>query len=303
MSEPKYPDSMAKRLILVESGICLALLFLMTACSALPPLNGLVGMSTPTKDALQANLSVIDVATVITESRPESAPVETNLALTSTPPFRGAKLIFDDEFSGDQLDTSYWTTEYRWGRTNEPELQYYSPDAIQVEDGILRITADANQMEGMDYTSGMIASYDRFTFTYGYLEMRAKIPAGQGLWPAFWMHLNDDDQSGEIDIFEFLGHEPNIIHMAYHFPELQQFWFNGPDYSQDYHTYAVDWQPDHIIWYIDGVERARATNAIPNEPMYIIVNLAVGGLWPRNPDQSTRFPAYYDVDYIRVYQR
>jgi beta-glucanase (GH16 family) len=246
-------------------------------------------MSLPTKPSVTATAD--PVAVVATRT------------VTVTPPYEGAKLIFNEEFSGDQLNPEYWSTEYRWGRTNEPELQYYSPDALQVSDGVLHIIADKDPMEGMNYTSGMIASYDRFTFTYGYLEMRAKIPSGRGLWPAFWMHLNDDDKSGEIDVFEFLGHEPNIIHMSYHFPELHEFWFNGPDYSQDYHTYAVDWQPDRIVWYVDGVERARATTDIPNEPMYIIANLAVGGDWPGSPDENTQFPAQYDIDYIRLYQR
>lgn len=248
---------------------CIGLFFLVTACMMLPNSN---------------------------DSSVDSAPTDTPLA-------NDAKLIFDEEFSGTQLDTTYWATEYRWGRTNEPELQYYSPDALKVGNGILRILAEKRQVNGMDYTSGLIASYDKFTFTYGYVEMRAKIPAGRGLWPAFWLHLNNDDKSGEIDIFEFLGHEPNIIHMAYHFPDLRQFWFNGPDFSQDYHTFAVDWEPDKIVWYIDDVERAQATIDIPDEPMYIIVNLSVGGSWPGNPDETTHFPAYYDIDYIRIYKR
>jgi beta-glucanase (GH16 family) len=221
---------------------------------------------------------------------------------TVAPPSSHGTLIFNDEFSGSQLDATYWETQYRWGRTNEPELQYYSADALKVSDGILRIVANRHQMDDMEYTSAMIASYDKFTFTYGYLEMRARIPSGQGLWPAFWLHLNNDDKSGEIDVFEFLGHEPNIIHMSYHYPKLSEYWFNGPDFSQDYHLYAIDWQPDGIVWYVDGIERARATVDIPGEPMYIIVNLAIGGPWPGNPDDSTNFPAYYDIDYIRVYQ-
>lgn len=254
---------------------CLGLLFLMTACRLLPNLN---------------------------DRSANPAPADDIVSTTDMPRMQNTTLIFSEEFSGAQLNTTYWTTEYRWGRTNEPELQYYSPDALKVGQGILRITAEKRSMEEMDYTSGMIASFDRFTFTYGYLEMRAKIPAGQGLWPAFWLHLNNDDKSGEIDIFEFLGHEPNIIHMSYHFPKLTEFWYDGPDYSQDYHNYAVDWEPDKIIWYIDGVEHARATQDIPSEPMYIIVNLAVGGSWPGNPDETTRFPAHYDIDYIRLYQ-
>jgi len=267
----------------------------MAACSALPLSNDLAPGSTSTLMPRPAELTV--------SATMDPVPTDTANSVSVTPPFDDAKLIFNEEFSGDQLDPDTWSTEYRWGRTNEPELQYYSPDALQVSDGILHIIADKRQMEGMDYTSGLIASYDRFTFTYGYLEMRAKIPAGRGLWPAFWMHLNDDDKSGEIDVFEFLGHEPNIIHMSYHFPELQEFWFNGPDYSQDYHTYAVDWQPDKIVWYVDGVERARTTTEIPNEPMYILANLAVGGDWPGSPDRNTQFPAHFDIDYIRIYQR
>jgi beta-glucanase (GH16 family) len=293
---------MLRRLRIIGSGICLGLLFLMYACSALPLSNGLVPANTPISNAVTTKMPDNIATAVVNGNIPILTPAEIDPGSTAMPPFPGAKLIFNEEFIGGRLNPAYWTTEYRWGRTNEPELQYYSPDAFQLKDGILRITADQRPMEEKDYTSGLIASYDRFTFTYGYLEMRAKIPAGQGLWPAFWMHLNNDDKSGEIDVFEFLGHEPNIIHMSYHFPELHEFWFNGPDYSQEYHTYAVDWQPDKIVWYIDGVERARATSSIPNEPMYIIANLAVGGDWPGSPDATTKFPAHFDIDYIRVYQ-
>jgi beta-glucanase (GH16 family) len=284
---------MRRRLDFIGSGICLGLLFLIMGCLALPLSMDRFNGVTPTYTVSPTWLPS-STATAFVVASPTNA--------TATPPFLHSKLIFNEEFSGDELDTTYWSTEYRWGRTNEPELQYYSPDAIQVSDGILRITADQQKADGMDYTSGLIASYDRFSFTYGYLEMRAKVPYGQGLWPAFWTHLNDDNESGEIDVFEFLGHEPNIIHMSYHFPELHEYWFNGPDYSQEYHTYAVDWEPDKIVWYIDGVERARATTDIPDEPMYIIANLAVGGEWPGSPDQTTHFPAHFDIDYIRVYQ-
>jgi beta-glucanase (GH16 family) len=293
---------MLRRLTIIGSGICLGLLFLIYACSALPLSNALVPVNTPILNAVLTRLPASNATAALNGDPANPTPAEIDPRSKAIPPFPGAKLIFNEEFTGDRLDASHWTTEYRWGRTNEPELQYYSQDALQVKDGILRITADQHQMEEKNYLSGLIASYDRFTFTYGYLEMRAKIPSGQGLWPAFWMHLNDDDKSGEIDVFEFLGHEPNIIHMSYHFPELHEFWFNGPDYSQEYHIYAVDWQPDKIVWYIDGVERARATSSIPNEPMYIIANLAVGGDWPGSPDATTQFPAHFDIDYIRVYQ-
>ncbi len=259
---------------LARSCACLALLSSMAACAA-----PLAASSIPAAMAATAT------------------PAAPNM-----PAADHGRLIFDEEFSGDQLNRSYWSTEYSWGPINEPELQYYSPDALHVQDGILRITAEKRPTGGMPYSSGMIASFDRFTFVYGYVEMRARIPSGQGLWPAFWLHLNDDNKTGEIDIFEVLGHQPHILFMSYHLPELGQFWFNGPDYSQDYHVYAVDWEPGSLAWYVDGIERARVEHATPSEPMYILVNLAVGGTWPGSPNASTHFPAYYDVDYIRVYQ-
>jgi beta-glucanase (GH16 family) len=223
-------------------------------------------------------------------------------------PTTNATLVFDEEFSGTQLNTSNWATEYRWGPTNDPELQYYSPDALELSNGVLRIKADRRSMGGMDYTSGMIASYDRFTFTYGYVEIRAKLPAGQGLWPAFWMLLNDNNKTGEIDVFELLGYQPNTVYLTYHFPDSsgnsqnEGSSFTGPNFSQSFHIFGVDWEADKIVWYVDGVERYRATNNIPNGPMYLIANLAVGGNWPGNPDATTPFPAYYEIDYIRVYK-
>lgn len=239
----------------------------------------------------------------------DHTPTEKALSITNVPPTKNAAPIFAEEFSGMELDTTIWATEYRWGPTNKPELQYYSPDALEVRNGILRIKAEKRQMDGMEYTSGVIASFDRFTFTYGYVEMRAKVPAGKGLWPAFWLHLNNDDKTGEIDVFEFLGHEPHIIHMTLHFPDIDGdsvddgSWFNGPDFSKGYHIYAVNWEPDRIIWYVDGIQRFHLVHDIPNEPMYILANLAVGGDWPGNPNETTHFPAYYDIDYIRVYNR
>ena len=255
--------------------ICFGLILVVTACIAVP------SYSTSTADG---------------------SAVEGEQPVVATAATAAEVLIFNEEFLGTKLNTDYWDDQLPWGRINDPELQYYSPDSLKVDNGFLRITADRKSVAGKEYTSGVINSSRHFTFTYGYLEMRGRIPSGRGLWPAFWLYVDKDDGTGEIDVFEFLGHEPNIVHMAYHFPELQQFWFNGPDYSQDYHTYAIDWQPDHIAWYVDGVERARATNAIPNEPMYIILNLAVGGPWPGNPDEHTKFPAHYDIDYIRLYQ-
>jgi len=146
---------------------------------------------------------------------------------------------------------------------------------------------------------------------YGYVEIRAKLPKGKGLWPAFWMlHNYDHDRRPEIDIVEYIGDKPNVVHNTYHYFENWQpkssgtldVW--GPDYSQDFHTYAVRWEPGLIIWYVDGVESNRYQNGnVSWEDMYLLVNLAIGGDWAGSPDGSTGFPAQMVIDYIRAYQK
>lgn len=233
-------------------------------------------------------------------------------APTSTPivaPLTGWPMVFHDEFDGSQLDSNLWTTEYLWGRTNSPELQYYAPDSFLFKDGILSIRAENQLTEGMDYSSGVITSFDSFQFTYGYVEARIRIPSGQGLWPALWL-LDVAGGADEIDIVEFLGHEPNTVYMTLHYADESgepqgtgDGHYHGADFSADFHTFGVNWSPTEIIWYIDGVEQYRHTHDIPDGPMYLIANMAVGGNWPGPPDDTTRFPAFYEIDYIRIFQK
>jgi beta-glucanase (GH16 family) len=203
------------------------------------------------------------------------------------------------------------------------ELEWYQPDDILVSDGTLKLRAQERTITAWDgtvydYTSGVITtgreSSDKtlpakFLFQYGFAEIRARVPKGKGLWPAFWLLPATHESRPEIDVIEILGDEPNIAHMNYHYLnflgsriDVGDSWA-GPDFSAGWHTFAVDWQPQHIVWYIDGVERWRFTNAawISAEPMYLIANLAVGGDWPGAPNASTPFPSYFEIDYIRVW--
>jgi beta-glucanase (GH16 family) len=199
------------------------------------------------------------------------------------------------------------------------------PDDVLVSDGVLKLRAQQRTVMGGDgnsyaYTSGIISSgkdtYDpavapRFAFQYGYVEMRAKIPAGQGFWSAFWMLQANGQWPWEIDILEALGNQPNAAYFNVHYPTPN--WddaanpggYSGPDFTSDFHTYAVEWAPDTIVWYIDGVERKRVTDPsqIPNAPMYLLANLQVGGDWPGSPNATTPLPANLEIDYIRVWQR
>jgi beta-glucanase (GH16 family) len=153
----------------------------------------------------------------------------------------------------------------------------------------------------------VIASFDRFYFQYGYVEIRAQVPKGQGLWPAVWLLAQGADSAEEIDIMEVLGGDPGTVHTTIHYKRptgqkmVKGYETHGTDFSADFHTYAVDWEWDKIVWFIDGKEVFRVTDHVPHEPMYLIANLAVGGAWPGYPDQTTQFPATFRIDFIRVF--
>ena len=237
-------------------------------------------------------------------------------------------LTFDDEFGGTALDLTKWSNSYPGDdriHRNTPEAEYYAPDADQVQNGILSLTARSTgpvtytlpdgSTVSKSYTSGMISSYGNFTQTYGWFEIRAKVPEGQGFWPAFWLLPATNGWPPEIDIFEILGNATKTVYMTDHWPNPNVYIEEdgvgsgpvqpGPDYSADFHTFAVDWEPEAITWYIDSVQQFQVTDDIPSEPMYIISNLAVGGpgSWPGPPDTTTPFPGEMDIDYIRVYAR
>lgn len=247
----------------------------------------------------------------------------------------GWNLLFTDEFDGVALDNTKWVTCYAYSSTDDGcghsnnEIEWYLPKNVQVNNGTAKLIAKKETYNAPDgktynYTSGMITTGRnkgdtslpaKFKYQYGYVEMRAKVPAGKGLWPAFWMiPFSDTDPykwPPELDIMEIVGHEPTISYMNFYWNDANGILKNqggsyaGPNYSQDWHTYAVDWEPEAIRWYIDGVERVSHTDkaSIPAEPMHIIANLAVGGNWPGEPDTTTVFPSSFEIDYIRVWQK
>ena len=242
----------------------------------------------------------------------------------------GWDLAFSDEFDGTSLDRSKWATCYWWNRggcTNlgNHELQWYQPGNVAVVGGQLRLRAEHEDAKGVDdasyaYTSGLVstgrdvadvARTVKFDFQYGYAEMRARLPSGRGLFPAFWMLPSSHSSTPEIDIMEVLGQDPHTLYTYFHYRDddetakHQNGVVKTSDLSAAWHVYGVDWEPDRIIWYLDGVERWRYENAahIPHERMYLLVNLAVGGKWPGPPDSSTRWPADMLVDYVRVWKR
>ena len=224
---------------------------------------------------------------------------------------KGYALSWSDEFNGSKLDTTKWIDSYPDNnRTHSNgEQQYYATDGYAVSDGVLKLKAQKRTMGGMPYTSGMIASYGKFAQKYGWFEIRMKFPKGKGMWPAFWLLPETKAWPPEIDILEILGHEPNKVYLTNHWKPVDGVHdgkgdsYTGPDFSADFHTFALEWTPTELVWYVDSKERYRTDRHIPQEPMYVIANLAVGGDWPGLPDAATVFPASMDIDYIRVYQK
>jgi len=225
----------------------------------------------------------------------------------------GWKLTFQDEFNGSTLDTNKWSPNDPWGRERNHELQAYVKDAFEIRDGILHIKA---QKRSADYagkerafTSGMMTTYEKFSQEYGRFEIRCRVPAGKGMWPAFWLLPEPQGWPPEIDVLEILGQDPSKLYMTHHFRDDQKkhqshggSWV-GPDFSAGFHEFAVEWSPKTIIWFVDGTERFRSERSIPQRKMYLLVNLAVGGDWPGAPDDKTPLPGSLDVDYVRVYER
>lgn len=235
----------------------------------------------------------------------------------------GWALIWQDEFDGPEIDRTKWTFDvggHGWGNN---ELQTYTerPENARIENGMLVIEARKEQFVRRDYTSARLKTQGLHAWTYGRIEARMKLPYGNGIWPAFWMLGADIQQnpwpaSGEIDIMEYIGRDANRIYGTVHGPGYSGsggvgHYTNMPagSVNENFHVYAVEWEPEEIRWYVDEQEFFKLTpQAVPgrwvyDHPFFIIINLAVGGNWPGAPDESTVFPQFLLVDYVRVYQR
>lgn len=228
-------------------------------------------------------------------------------------------LVWSEEFSSDKIDTSKWVYDY--GYIANHELQYYNDRAenSRIDSDCLIIEARKEAMNGYAYTSARLKTQGKYSFKYGYIEMRAILPVGQGIWPAFWMMGNDGSwpACGEIDIMEKIGgtSRENTVHGTVHwgtsnpYNHMQYGLYTilNEDLSAGFHTYAVEWTENYIKWFVDDKQyceidiRGEQFSMFKQE-FYILINLAVGGDWPGSPDADTVFPQQYIIDYIRVYQ-
>ncbi|OFY68469.1 MAG: hypothetical protein A2V64_00135 [Bacteroidetes bacterium RBG_13_43_22] len=229
-----------------------------------------------------------------------------------------ANLVWSDEFNPGSLNTSTWNYELGAGGWGNNELETYtnSINNVHIDSGYLHITA--LNPSASYYTSGRITTQGKKEFTNGKIRIRAKLPQGQGIWPALWM-LGANFSSvgwpkcGEIDIMELLGKAPSVVYGTIHWDangytsRSNSYTLSGSSFSSGFHTFTLVWTPNNLKWSVDNIQFFHLSrgevSAFPfNLPQFFIFNVAVGGNWPGSPDQTTVFPQHMIVDYIRVYQ-
>jgi len=216
-------------------------------------------------------------------------------------------MTWNDEFNGTTVDGTKWRVENA-ALVKNNELQYYTPQNVSVNGGVLTLLSEKRNIGGRAYASGLVESKDRFSQTYGRFEFKAKLPKTKGIWPALWTLPQSGIWPPEIDIMELLGHDPFTVYMTHHWgiwPAIanESTAFTSPvDLSLAFHTYRCEWFPGRIDYYVDDVLRAQHHINIPSQDFYIIMNTAVGGDWPGNPDATTVFPQRHQIDYVRVYR-
>lgn len=243
----------------------------------------------------------------------------------------GWQLIWHDEFDGPQIDLSKWGHEVNAQGGGNNELQYYTarPENSFIQDGVLVIRALQENYTGPEgtraYTSARLRTLNKGDWKYGRFDIRAKLPVGRGMWPAIWMLPTDWvyggwAASGEIDIMEMLGHDIKTVHGTLHYGAAwpgnihtgKSFTLPQGDFTNEFHTFRLDWTENEFKWYVDDqlyqTQTQWHTTGHPypapfNQRFHMLLNLAVGGNWPGNPDASTVFPQTLTVDYVRVYQR
>jgi beta-glucanase (GH16 family) len=237
-------------------------------------------------------------------------------------PPTGWNLVFSDEFDGQTLDTNKWTTAMDFVGTQGPRYhnefyQSYTLDEdVVVAAGSLHLRTERHTVAGtepiglFEYSQGLVSTEDKFTFTFGYVEIRAKYPGGKGLWPCFWlMPQNQGNWPPEFDIAEYYGGQHKMHFGLAHGTMRDAVWDSSGDtqteFANNWHTFALEWRPGHAVWYVDGVARKTVSaDYVPSVPMYVILSNSISSrLGPSGePDENTVFPNDFEIDYIRIYQ-
>jgi beta-glucanase (GH16 family) len=278
------------------------------------------------RNALILMLLILGLAAAVTSGN-QNRDNDANGATEKHKPdkHRNPKLLMRDDFNGNQLNGDLWNTCHWWENTGctiatNHELERYWPGQVALGAGMLSLIAEPASSRDRDpahpYASGMIASGPphgsrraKFAFRFGTATIRARVPAGKGLWPAFWLLPANRHSEPEIDVMEILGDTPDVVRMHLHYRDREghersrgRAWA-GTGFAADWHTFTIRWKPGKLTWLVDGVRRFRIKGReVPRKAMYPILNLAVGGTYPGAPTAETPFPSAFDVDYVEVWR-
>ena len=258
-------------------------------------------------DYLYQKRSEIDVVTLSQllhrEQVLKNTPIDAAAVKSSAVhPDSGWTLVWEDEFNGAQLNEGDWNIVDQRPLVNK-ELQTYRPQNVKLESGYLQLVSSKGKGA---YYSGAVTTEGKRTFLNGRIDIRAKLPSGQGIFPAFWMLPETEAGLPEIDIMECLGNDPTCIWHVFHYISAQgqdRYYasFKGANFSYDFHVFTLQWTKDRLIWMIDGVQTFAVDHYIPDKSMFLYLNTAVGGDWPGNPDKTTIFPQSMLIDYVKYY--
>lgn len=294
---------------------------------------------TPTVRRIGALLLAAGVVAACSPTTDDATSVTEDTDVTASDELEDVEpwtLVWEDTFDGEAgspPDEQWWNHETGGDGWGNQELQYYVDGgraaALDGEGHLVITAAQGPAPDGTDcwygecrFTSARITTRDKVEVEYGRIEVRAKLPAGDGMWPAFWMlgtnlDLKGWPNAGEIDVMEFIGREPNRVHGTVHGPRYSggdsiggSYRFEDTTPSDGFHTYAIEWEPERIRWYADDVHYStvmpsilpRAQNWVFDHPFFLILNLAVGGEWPGPPSEDTAFPQEFVIDHVRVYE-
>ncbi|HEY5788505.1 MAG TPA: family 16 glycosylhydrolase [Microlunatus sp.] len=281
------------------------------------------GQPTPAPTQRQPDQSAAPATPSVGASSTGDEPDDSPSATPSAkPPTR--KVLLDEDFSGDTLDRTNWNTCHWWDDdgctiTSNNELQWYRPEGVRVADGALQLVAERGDQRASDgetypFRSGMVTTGPtkqdgdpKVAFTYGIVEARLRVPSGQGLWSAMWLLPASTESRPEIDVMEILGNDPTEAILHFH-PQNRKAKSpsktvtpRGVAFSKGWHDFRIDWSPNRLDYVIDGKRVWRVSGAqVPDEPMYLIFNLAVGGVYPGDPGASTNFPATFAIDRVKI---
>lgn len=244
---------------------------------------------------------------------------EPSVVADTIPPIPGWELVWNDEFTDSTIDLTKWSHEtggHGWGNN---ELQFYTNrrENSFIENGKLVIQAREENYQGMKYTSARMRSANKGDWTYGLFVVRAKLPYGKGLWPAIWMLPTDWayggwPASGEIDIMELLGDNIKKVYGTIHFEDASgghgltggNYTLPSGNFAEEFHTFIVAWDSVGFRWMVDSTMYFSTIKGKPfDKRFHMLLNVAVGGNWPGNPDGFTIFPQRMEVEYVRVYRK